>query len=318
MTVQELIIDFWRHCGEPTDLLPGTKNASGVLSFDIAAAGSVRCLEFLNRAYVRLANWKFADGTAIRFRQFNRDVYFQNSDLSATIATLPTSTTLTLNTISPTVGASLDYTNLIGFVFEIVGVQYVVIGYSGGTYTLNKAVSSSVAVGSTVTIYSRWFRYKKSTETSTLIPGQNVVALSGTSIVSIEKVQNMTNNGQEVQLAGRTEYFNEVPRGRGMPSLYIESQRGLEFNIVPNDDTLFLIRYYSEPESLSSATQEPLIPKAWHELIWQLAKWTRLKEDKATDEARDTYRDIMGYAQMLKQEGEHRYDHRLSHTFYVQ
>ncbi len=332
MTVQEMVTQMWREVGEPTDLLPGTKSSSGVLTFDITAAGAVRCLEYLNRAYVRLGNWRFPDGTPLKFRQLTRELYFKNSDITNTIATVPDSARLTCTlsaTYVPTMGTAFYASGFKGFVLEIANVRYLVTDVtsalaSAGTsvFTLDKALPAAVVAGTAVTLYSKFFSFKSKTAADTvttdIATGQALVADYLYPIVQVESVQNVTNGGHEVALRGRTEYVNELPRGRGMPSSYMVTNRGLEFDVPPNDDTQFLIKYYSQPEVLSSASQVPNIPAAWHEPLWMLAAWLRHKEDKATDEAAAMYRDVVGYMQMMQQERDNLYNFRNSRVYYTQ
>ena len=80
----------------------------------------------------------------------------------------------------------------------------------------------------------------------------------------------------------------------------------------------FLIKYYSQPETLSAAAQVPNIPAAWHEPIWMLAAWLRHTEDKATDEANAMFRDVTAYMQLMQQERDTMYNFRNSRVYYNQ
>lgn len=264
----------------------------------------------------------------LRFSQLTREMYFKNEDITNTVATVPDSArlTCTLSTYTPLMGTTFYASGFKGWYMEIGGIQYLITNVtnalaSAGTsvFTLHKALPDTVVAGTAVKLYTKFYAFKSKTAADTtttdIATGNALVADYLYPIVQVVSVQNITNGGQEVQLRGRTEYNSELPRGRGMPTLYTVTSRGLEFDVAPSDDTQFLIKYYSQPETLSAAAQVPNIPLAWHEPIWMLASWLRHKEDKATDEANAMYRDVIGYMQLMQQEREQMYNYRNSRVY---
>lgn len=309
MTVRELMEQTYRAVGEPSDLEIYDYDQVGTASFNIANAGSIEMLRLLNRAYKRLAMFKQPDGSHVKFRSFFKRLFFKPTALSFTVSVAGTVNRLI--TLATANTYARDYFS--GWYLLAGGNEYLIIGSEPSTgaavqVTVDR-VPSTDHTGSTAEVYSRHYSIVENIAGYAYGSGdQQVVALPDAKLVSIQRVFNVDNSDQEVMPAMRDDIFLSRPQGRQNPTLWKQQGNVLEFNYSPVNGTVFRIDYYSEPELLSTETQEPVILDAWQEIIWMIAVAIRLREDKNIEEAIAKEREIQQVMQMLVQETEHEYD----------
>jgi len=319
MTVKELLLQIYGMVGEPSDLCPYNYDSVGVATFNNTTAGCSKLLALLNRAYQRLAMYKLPGDRLVRFREFNRVAYYKPIDI---LSGVYSADGITISVLRAE-GIPLVGNNLNGFFVEIGGEVRIITASADGapepgvaTYilTLDKAFADNAnLVGQPVKIYTRVVPLATTANPLNLIPGQSI-SVTGHSIVTITKVTNVTFNDQVLSMPTRDFRFFEYPRAQANPTQYMITGRGLEFNYAPISGSCFKIEYYATPEQLTvdanslEASQIPLIPAAWHEILWMMATWIRLKEDKNIEEANYLERDMRNYCASLVEQGEHSWD----------
>ena len=69
----------------------------------------------------------------------------------------------------------------------------------------------------------------------------------------------MTNASQNIELRARTTRFLEASYTVSNPTQYMMLGDALEFNYAPVVPSVFRVDYYSEPEMLIDAAQEPAV-----------------------------------------------------------
>jgi hypothetical protein len=282
--VQDMILNFYRKVGEPTDLSPYTYVAE-VPTYDTASAGWTACLGFLNRAYAMLANWKTPNGRIVRFREHNETFLWSNTDSSTALTCSAIDSSGKVLTFA---GAAFTANLYRMWYININGFKSMIISNTADTITVKDATTLATVSGYAGTLYKRFFPLMDTTAEATAsgIPaGQYVLPPTERKIISFQRIVNLTLNNQEVFPADRTQLFWDLPAVRTYPMQYRYTDQGLEFEHAPPDGTLFRILYYGEPEQLTTDTQVPDVPAAWHEVIWMIAAWLRKTIDQNSEEA---------------------------------
>ncbi len=306
MTVQELLVALSRNSGGDTSVYPYTVNAAGAATFDLTSDGAVYGLELLNRAYKTLNSWKRPDGRLLKFSTFNRFTYLQVADLTASVFATDENAIVLESFSHPPESVS----DLRGWWLEVGGGTYLVVSMvsAGATsiLALDRDIDSSVVAGDDVTLYSRRFALLPFGTTDWYFPGQAIIAEDGWPIITVREV-NLIGSGQNQRLSlrARDDLFYEASFIRGYPTLYDIQSGGLEFNYPPLADALYRVDYFSQPEELTAAAQEPLIPRAWHEAIWMIAASIVTEDGGDTERSSRLLQKINGLVASQMQELEH-------------
>ena len=329
MTLQDLMLQTFRIVGEPSDLSPYVRDPiTGTKTFSNATAGSGLLVSLLNRAYERLGMFKDNEGKIIKFRHLNLVTYFQPVDITGLVLT-STSAAAQI-TISPRDFRNpplyREYDNcLAGWCIQVNGeVRLIVKNATRAelTLTLDKGFSTadSLMPGAAYSIFTRVVPLVNSTDFAWYDPGQAITEVQAHRIISITKITNITNNDQFLWMPPRDFRLFEYPKNQAKPTLYMITGRGVEFNYAPLSGDIFKIEYYGAPEMLAvdidttTCLQVPSVPYAWHEVIWMMAAWMRLQEDKNYEEASLLERNMNALVRQLVEEGEHNWDYQNSQT----
>lgn len=270
MTVQDLLVELYLNSGAEQSVDPYSYDGAGNPTFDFTSAGAVRGLAYLNRAYKTLGLWKRADGRLIKFSQFERYTYVKVTNLNALVhATVSDSLTLQLDTFDSTPTAAGD---LRGWWVELGGEIFLVTASTAptaGRITLTLDREVSIAAGEDATLYTRRWKLLPAGTSTWYFEGQAVIAEEGWPIVSVTDLNKVgAGQNQRLTLKKRNDLFLDTSFVRGYPTLWVQKENSLELNFPALADSLYKVDYYSQPEELTSASQEPLIPEGWHEILW--------------------------------------------------
>jgi len=82
-TVSDIIIEVFENMGESSDLYPYGAMYGTV---DLATAGAIKLLKWINRAYRKVCNTQLPDQTFVRFRSLERHAFFTQNVVNSTIA----------------------------------------------------------------------------------------------------------------------------------------------------------------------------------------------------------------------------------------
>lgn len=304
MTVQELIVLVYEEIGEDSDLCPYT-TIDNPTTFDISTSGAQKILGYLNRALQRIAHWRFRDGSLLRFRGLMKQVYLTAKDSFETDITESSSTTVTVNGLDP--DADNEFT---GWIIEITngpGVGQKRIITSGAlirseiTLTVHKQWDTIPVLGNTCKLYKNFFDMLAS---STLPFHQYHFIIDPiNSISDIIKIRDIE-TGDDLERGDYTDMFSANVLVDGIPSQYKVYGNRIIFDVALKSRRTYEILYIANPAVLSTASQLPGIPIAYHEV---LAQWATFRLRKRNQDFAGSYaekRDIIDAMEALRREGE--------------
>jgi hypothetical protein len=280
-----------------------TYNA-GVNDGSAGFVGWTNCLSLLNRAYTLLANWKTPQGRIVRFREHNKTFLWQNIDASTTLTATAVDATGKIITFA---GAAFVPNLYSMWYININGFASMIISNTADTITVKDATTLAAVNGFAGTLYKRWFPVTENATDVTNLgypAGQYIPAANDQKIIAFQRIVNLTLNNQEIVPADRTQLFWDLPSARTHPMIYRFTELGLEFDMAPVNNDLLRLMYYGEPEVLTTDLQVPVIPSAWHEILWNIAAWLRKNQDQNTEEATMDERRINGMINQRVQEFE--------------
>jgi hypothetical protein len=292
MTVQELITAVYEELGEPSDLY--IYNGSG--TFDMTQAGSLKILLWLNRAYARILNWKFPNGQQVRFPCQDGETYFQGKVPSGTVVSA-TNSTVELDTAVLAVASA--YT---GCVVRIDGglgagqVRFIVDYSAARVATLNRNWDTNPDATSTYKVYRRKYSFKAPADPDV---SENISLSPVNSVASPRRLSNVTDK-TEIPIDSRTQGFDTNLEQYGVPCSYIWLGNAVLFDVAVESTDWFLLEFTKIPASLTLATEEPDIPKSFHEPLVLYTCWIGLRRAQEWAGAYSTKRDIEDLMSTLK------------------
>ena len=304
MQAFELALNLWKMVGEPTDLEPGFRDpTTGALNYDwlfnTQSPGGAELFALINRAHLRLCAWKLRNGRLLRFRELSKRVYATANTLTVTnVSTGASLSTLTYDSMSPV---------HVEMYITVSNQTRLVISYGAGLITVDRPFSAAI-VSATGVIFTRIVGLRLTGDSNIPYDPWFIEMTNNQKITAIYNVQNVTLGGQIVQPRPRTTRFYDQQQTQGVPGMWEHTAEGLEFDIAPMTGTVFQIDYFAEARALTGWGDEPDIPEAWHDIVWMIGAWIRLKNDKSINEARALYADIQEYLSGLVQEREHEFD----------
>jgi hypothetical protein len=290
MTVEDLVVETFEVLGEPSDLEIYT---GGVV--DIAQPGTIKILKWINRAYKRIINWKFPNGSQVRFNVQSGEAYFSTKVLTGT-ASAGTSTTITLDGLI----AEADRYN--GWLVEITGgtgagqKRLIVDFYSSLLATVSHAWDVTPNATSVYALYKRryWFR-----EPTALDIIDNIEISPVNQIATVLKLS-CPEDSEDLPQGSRTETYMTDTLNSGDPSSYIPLGDSILFDIAPDTVKWYRLEYSKIPDELTTLTQEPMIPASFHEALLLYTHWIGLRRSQEWGGAYSTKRDIEDLMSSLK------------------
>ncbi len=292
MTTKEMIIDVYEALGEPSDLAPYTDVNDPINTFDITTDGAVKLLRWLNEGYKRIIAYKFPNGTQLRFPELEDRVNFKTYNESDT-AQAGATTTITL-----AAGASAvdDFYN--DWVVEIdsgTGANQLrtIMDYNGTTKVaiVNRDYNTDPDATSVYSLFKNFMDIVSSTDAKAAV---SIVLDPVNTFFAVNKLTDMDNRRLIIK-GFRTDTFVNQLESKGIPDVYLVRDYRIYFNQNIDEQRWFRLEYTKMPSDLTAATDEPLIPVNFHEVIMRWAHWKGLKRSGESDTAWAVRQDIDHY-----------------------
>lgn len=292
MTVEDLLVEVFEALGEPSDLYI----YDGAGAVDLTQSGSIRILKWVNRAYKRIVNWKFPNGSQVRFPMQSGEVFFKTKVISGTAV----SGAAGYIELDSSVGTEADRYN--GWVLKITGgtgsgqVRLIVDFDTARLAYVDHDFDTTPDATSTYELYKRryWFR-----EATAMDVDENIPMSPVNQVASVLKISDPTNS-VELTDAGRIEDFADNSLAYGTPCSYVDLGESILFDVAADEEIWFRLEYSKIPDSLTALTDEPKVPVTFHEPIALYAQWLGLRRSQEWGGAYSTKRDIEDLMQTLK------------------
>lgn len=245
MTVQDIIEEIYELTGEQSDLSP--YDSAG--SFDITTTGAQKILRRANTGLLRVSNWK--DKTSgVRFRyRTSIDTLYMQYELSESTTT----GSLSASVVALDPNDSGDANALRGGLLEIGDEKFLVASSTGAQVTVAGEFSSAPATGTSYTLYRRWID----------------IDPIGDRFMEVLKVVDLDSLG-ELAPATRGESFERQWETPGDPMEWYRLGNRIYFDCPVSSSRWFGVEVYGYPTELTSSSQEPDIPEAFH---WGIVTW---------------------------------------------
>lgn len=290
MTVEDLLVDVFEVLGEPSDLEIYT---GGVV--DISLPGTIRILKWINRAYKRILNWKFPNGSQVRFNVQSGELFFSTKVLTGT-ASAGTSSTITLDGLA----AEADRYN--GWLVHITsgtgaGQKRLIVDFDTGLVaTVDHDWATAPDATSVFALYKRryWFRQASATDVSENIPLSPV-----SQIAAVLKVSN-PEDAEDLPMGSRIETYMTDVLESGDPDSYIALGDSIIFDVAPDTVRWYRLEYSKIADNLTALSQEPMIPESFHEALVLYTHWIGLRRSQEWGGAYSTKNDINDLMSTLK------------------
>lgn len=300
MTVEDMLVEIWEAIGEPTDLDPYTSG-----SIDITTDGAVQMLRWINTAYRKIANWRFKDGTFLRFGTQRATVNFQMplesgfcQSGSTTVAVLPSA-----------FATADDFYN--DWLIQVesgsaADEKRYIVDYAGATQvaTVNRAFSEAVDTSSYVEIVKRFVEFVESSGPTASV---NVPIDPINTFVQAIRVTDLEDLDR-LSLADQVENYAGDFESGGTPEQYYFDGRKIYFDIAVDDSRWYKVDYVREVQDLSAAADEPDIPERWHEAVLLRAIWWGQRRNQDFKDAYATKRDLVDFMETTKRNLEEGFD----------
>jgi hypothetical protein len=295
-TVGDMIIETFENLGESTDLLPYS-STYGVV--DLTTPGAQKLLKWLGRAYRKVGNSQLPDGTFVRFRSFERRVFFQPTVVQATVVATPATNQVQLSGLIQNHGYSNWIIDIGAATTSSQGTeQHVVVSNDGSAnpiLTLADNLLTTPTNGTLVNVYKKFFACSLNTgagyHTNEFIPvDPREDFLSALWIYDVQMQKDIRRYDERTplykmvltQLWPAMFWDLETPQG----SWYAGGiGGGIEFDVPPQNASTYELHYYGVPEALTTVGQYPLIPDVFCEMVIKWATKTGMLRDREWDGA---------------------------------
>ena len=292
MTVEDLLVDVFEVLGEPSDL---PIYITGTTTVSLSEIGTIKILRWINRAYKRIINWKFPNGSQVRFNIQSGEAYFSTKVLTGT-ASAGSSTTITLAGLT----AGVDRYN--GWLVSIVsgtgaGQKRLVVDTDGALLaTVDHAWDTAPDSSSVFKLYKRryWFRQASAIDVNENIP------LSPVSQIAAVLKLSSPEDSEDLPQGSRIETYMTDTLESGDPDSYIALGDSILFDVAPDSVRWYRLEYSRIPDDLTALSQEPMIPASFHEALLLYTHWIGLRRSQEWGGAYSTKRDIEDLMSSLK------------------
>jgi hypothetical protein len=294
MTVEDLVVEVFELIGESSDLeiyTPGTTTVS------LSMVGTIKILKWINRAYKRIVNWKFPNGSQVRFPIQSGELFFKTLVISGTVASSPTSSTVTLDTM-----VSWEDDRYNGYIIEItaglgVGQVRLIVDFgTPRTATVDRVWDTAPDGTSTYSLYKREYFFR---EPLAFDAGDNIMLSPVTQIAAILKISDPSGSF-DLQQGGRLENYAGSLLVHGNPTSYLPLGASIVFDVAPDTEKWYRLEYSKIPNDLTVLTDRPLIPESFHEALLLYAQWIALRRSQEWGGAYATKKDIEDIMSSLK------------------
>lgn len=319
-SVGDMIIEVFENLGESTDLNP-YGSTYGVV--DLTTPGAQKLLKWLGRAYRKVGATQLSDGTFVRFRSFERDVFFTPTVVQATVVAIPATNQIQLS------GLIQNH----GYVKWIVDIgapdvnsqgteQHIVIASDGSTnpiLTLGDKLLATPSNGTLVNVYKKWFACSLNSganyHTNEFIPVDPKEDFNAALwVYDLQMMRDLRRYDERTplymqvltQLWPAMFWDLETPQGMWAAA---GIGGGIEFDVPPMNGAVYELHYYGLSEALTTAAQLPLVPDQFSEMIVKWATKTGMLRDREWDGAYALRKEFEADMQTAIQDGAFRFEY---------
>jgi len=293
MDVQEMIVDVYEGTGEKSFLLPYT-DISDASTFDIALAGSVKILKYLNLGYQKVCTYEHSGSREIvQFPSMKKTVNFKNTVETGTCQAGSTASKV----VMPSGFSAVDdyYNDWVLKVTAGAGISQkaYIVDYVGSTKvaTVVKDFTTTLDDTSVVLLCKNFVKFMASDHD---FVGANLSLDPRDQIITMQKLTDLSNE-RELLTGGRSVDYSSIILDIGDPSEYYFRGDAIYFNRCPDEELWFRLEYLAFPEALTAASQEPNIPAYFHMGIVLWSIWYVLKKGQEANIAWAAKRDFQDY-----------------------
>lgn len=262
MTLAEIVEEVFEGLGNPSDL----EYTSDGTTIDTASDGWLKIVRAINDGCLALATWKFPNGRQVKLR-LNEDTGFIVTSSSTQVVVDVEGRNLTLSD-TPISGQLI-----VGRTSGAFGV----VGYAAEDVAIMVRQTGVFVVGETVDLYSREFTF----------PSPN----SATNVIDVLQVTD--SNGVVLDETAKEEsLITATSLTPGNPTNWKRVQKGLRFDLYPDDDLEYFIRYVRGPVTLVNATDVPELPAQMHRGLVLYGQWWGLRRAQESSDAYSVKRDL--------------------------
>lgn len=308
MTLQEIMEDAWRGCGEPSDFIPGTIDSDGELVFDTALTlgSSQKLLKLVNRAYKHVCGYRFKNGDLLRFDTLEETAYFKSRGITGT-ADGGADGSITLDSAANLYPAAADNDGLfVGWVIEVTGgtgqgqTRYVT-KYDGTTRVADVHVDwkTNPDATSEYQLYKNFFPLVGSTD----VRADYGIVLDSARYLSAVGVSDLEDE-RKLAYRERTERFVGRITDSGDPGIWYMYRGKVFFDFAVKEEKWFEFRYIASPAALTVYTDVPDIPDIWHEAIVMWVVWWYVRWDRDLNAGYAFKRDFEDFMETTKKQTE--------------
>ncbi len=242
------------------------------------AAGAVRLLAWVKRAYKQLLSWKLPNGVIIQFDSAKATLYFQSNVVSGT-AQAGAAAAITLEADQVLATGALD-----GWIVNL----------DGGTGSGQKRIVIGSVVGTDVcAVHKDWDTEPDDTTTYELYHHRyKVLASTDAEVdynISVDPVGEFfaaqmlhdLNSGNPIPLSTNKLPMSSTRETYGTPGIFFWDQSSIVFDKAPNAVRSYELEYVRIPPDMTLAADIPEIPEAWHDCIvlWALHRGLRRAQE---------------------------------------
>lgn len=301
MTVEDMSVEIWELLGEPSDLVPGTLDTNGNLTYDSTTTGGAKLLDWINRGVSRILSWKTKQGRISRFRDIDERVFFQGFEVTGT-ASAGSASTLTLEAGSSSVN---DYYN--GMVVSLTdgtgeGQSRLVTDYNGSTLQVTVASDWETTPDATseYAINKAFYRFRESTDADV---ADNILVDAKDKILTVTMVKDLKDE-TELQYRVKGDTFVGSADETGTPNQWWIEGNGIRFDVAPEDDRWYEAHVRVLPEDVTTGTDVVQIPETFHEAVVMWCMWWGLLRNGAFTEAYAMKRNLDDHMDMTVHEND--------------
>jgi hypothetical protein len=278
MTLAEIIEEIYEGLGEPSDLKYTDENDD----IDVTSTGWLKLVRAVNMGCMYMATFKFPTGRQLKLR-LNEDTgtLFPTSIVNGLpVSSLtPPGTDRQLTLITAPIVNQL----LIGRSSAATGVVRFV---NGLTATLSQMTGTFIN-GEIVDAYSREFQFPDTMLSKKIIDVLQVVDSTGSVLTETDQDTNLT-------VAASSEL--------GIPTSWRKIRQGIRFDIYPQDDLEYFIRYARGPIDLVNPTDIPELPVQMHSGLVLYGQWWGLRRAQESTDAYSVKRDLVDFMSTVRVE----------------
>jgi len=318
--LSDMIIEAYEMLGESTDLYPYGVTYGVV---DLTTPGAQRLQRWINRAYRKVCSTQLSDGTFVRFRSLERKVFFQPTVIQAVVMASPASNQVQLSGLIQNHGYS-NWIVDIGApnVSSQGSEQHLVIAADGSVNPVltlaDNLLTANPAPGTLVNVYRKWFACSLLTganyHTNEFIPVDPKEDFgSAMWIYDVQMMKDIRRYDEKTplykmvltQLWPAMFWDIETPSG-GWGTAGIGG--GIEFDVPPQNGSTYELHYYGLSEALVAASQMPLIPDQFTEMIVKWAVKMGMLRDREWDAGYALRKEFESDMQTAIQDGSLRFE----------